>query len=35
MAIGKAKKVAKYVEDKNTPEGYRFVPTEIVRNCIR
>jgi hypothetical protein len=31
MAIGKARKIAKYVEDKNTKEGYRFVPADAVR----
>ena len=30
MAIGKSKMVAKYVEDKSVPEGYRFVPSENI-----
>jgi len=30
MAIGRARKVAKYVEDKNAPEGYRFIPSDSV-----
>lgn len=32
MAIGRAKKVAKYVEDEESKEGYKFVPTDIVRS---
>jgi len=31
LAIGKSKKIAKYVEDKKQPEGYRFIPEDIVR----
>lgn len=30
MAIGRARKIAKYVEDKSVPEGYRFVPADSV-----
>jgi hypothetical protein len=30
MAIGKARKIAKYVEDPTVKEGYRFVPTDTV-----
>jgi len=28
MAIGKAKKVAKYVETKENEDGYKFVPID-------
>jgi len=31
MAIGRARKVAKYVEDKSHEDGYRFVPSDSVR----
>ena len=30
MAIGRARKTAKYVEDETTKEGYRFVPSDSV-----
>ncbi len=30
MAIGKSKKVAKYVEDKHHPDGYKFIPSENI-----
>jgi 2-oxoisovalerate dehydrogenase E2 component (dihydrolipoyl transacylase) len=30
MAIGKARKIAKYVEDDSAPEGYKFVPADAV-----
>ena len=30
MAIGRARKIAKYVEDENTKEGYRWVPADTV-----
>ena len=30
MAIGKAQKVAKYVEDHSKAEGYKFVPADMV-----
>jgi hypothetical protein len=31
MAIGRARKAAKYVEDPNSKEGYKFVPADTVR----
>lgn len=34
MAIGKARKTAKYVEDENTKEGYRFVPQDSINISI-
>lgn len=34
MAIGKARKVAKYVENNNTLEGYKFVPAEQINISI-
>ena len=34
MAIGKSRKVAKYVEDKNSPDGYRWVPSENINISI-
>jgi hypothetical protein len=30
MAIGKARKIAKYVEDASQPDGYKFVPADTV-----
>jgi hypothetical protein len=30
MAIGKARKIAKYVEDSTLPDGYKFVPADTV-----
>jgi len=30
MAIGRARKIAKYVEDPSAKEGYRFVPSDSV-----
>ena len=30
MAIGKAQKTAKYVEDAALPEGYKFIPADMV-----
>ena len=30
MAIGRARKIAKYVEDHDTKEGYKFVPADTV-----
>ena len=30
MAIGRARKIAKYVEDPNAKEGYRFEPADTV-----
>jgi 2-oxoisovalerate dehydrogenase E2 component (dihydrolipoyl transacylase) len=34
MAIGKAKKAPKYVEDKKSPEGYRWEPEETINISI-
>lgn len=34
MAIGKARKVATYVEDKSRPEGYKFIPTDNINISI-
>ena len=34
MAIGKGRKVAKYVEDANTKEGYRFVASDQISISI-
>lgn len=34
MAIGKAKKLAKYVEDQTLPDGYRFEPADMVNISI-
>ena len=34
MAIGRARKVAKYVEDPNEKEGYKFVPSEMINISI-
>ena len=34
MAIGRARKVAKYVEDKSKPEGYKFIPSENINISI-
>jgi hypothetical protein len=34
MAIGKAKKLAKYVEDQTHPDGYRFEPADMVNISI-
>ena len=31
IAIGRSRKIAKYVEDKQSKDGYRFVPTEVVK----
>lgn len=31
MAIGQARKIAKYVEDPKHQDGYRFVPADAVR----
>jgi hypothetical protein len=31
MAIGRARKIAKYVEDPSTKEGYRFIPADTVK----
>ena len=30
MAIGKARKHAKYIEDEHAEEGYRFIPADMV-----
>jgi hypothetical protein len=30
MAIGKARKIAKYVEDAAHPDGYKFIPADTV-----
>jgi hypothetical protein len=30
MAIGRARKIAKYVEDPTVKEGYRFEPADSV-----
>ena len=32
MAIGRARKIAKYVEDPTTKEGYRFEPSDSVNH---
>ena len=34
MAIGKAQKVAKYVEDNSKLEGYKFIPTDMVSSSF-
>lgn len=34
MAIGKAKKIAKYVEDASFDEGYRFEPADVINISI-
>ena len=34
MAIGRARKVAKYVDDPSTKEGYRFVPADTINISI-
>ncbi len=34
MAIGKARKLAKYVEDKTHPDGYKFEPADMVNISI-
>ncbi len=34
MAIGKAQKVAKYVEDNSKPEGYKFIPADMVSSSF-
>lgn len=34
MAIGRARKIAKYIEDPSAKEGYRFEPADTVRICI-
>jgi pyruvate dehydrogenase E2 component (dihydrolipoamide acetyltransferase) len=31
MAIGKARKTAKYVEDATHADGYKFIPADTVR----
>lgn len=31
IAIGRARKVAKYVEDPALPDGYKFIPADMVR----
>jgi pyruvate/2-oxoglutarate dehydrogenase complex dihydrolipoamide acyltransferase (E2) component len=30
MAIGKARKIAKYVEDATLADGYKFIPSDVV-----
>ena len=30
MAIGKARKIAKYVEDSTKEDGYKFIPVDTV-----
>jgi hypothetical protein len=30
MAIGKARKIAKYVEDSTKENGYKFIPADTV-----
>lgn len=30
MAIGKARKIAKYVEDSTKEDGYKFIPADTV-----
>lgn len=34
MAIGKARKMAKYVEDSSLPDGYKFVPADMMNISI-
>jgi pyruvate/2-oxoglutarate dehydrogenase complex dihydrolipoamide acyltransferase (E2) component len=34
MAIGRARKIAKYVEDSTAPEGYRFIPADSINISI-
>lgn len=34
MAIGRAKKIAKYVEDSTLPDGYKFVPADTINISI-
>lgn len=34
MAIGKARKMAKYVEDSSLPEGYKFIPADMMNISI-
>jgi len=34
MAIGRARKIAKYVEDPATKEGYRFTPADTVSHIF-
>ena len=30
MAIGRARKIAKYVEDDTQPDGFKFIPADTV-----
>ncbi len=34
MAIGKAKKIAKYVEDSTIADGYKFIPADQINISI-
>ena len=34
MAIGRSRRVAKYVEDPSKPEGYKFIPSENINISI-
>ena len=34
MAIGRARKIAKYIEDPTAAEGYRFIPSDSINISI-
>lgn len=34
MAIGRARKIAKYVEDNTQKDGYKFIPSDTINISI-